>query len=409
MIRVKLIKPSARRYWLAQWRDPVTELIKTRSTEHTVRRDAERFAARLEDELNNGTYVSQAPSTWKAFCDRYLSEVSDTKRHKTKLKTKSTITAIDKLVSPKMLSSITDPNVISQFASKLRNGRSAATVDGHLRELRKLLHWARRMGMIKVMPHIEFPDFDREMKGRPITTEEFERIVKKIRDREVLTHPKTGKKIPPPIEPEFFEDWEHYLNGLWLSGLRLEESIALHWSDDSAIAVDFSHKRPMFRVQAKSDKGKTFRLLPMTPDFAQFLQKTPAKKRRGFVFNPYTHPQGKDEGSHRPTANHVGRIISALGKRAAIAVNKSKFASAHDYRRAFGVRWCKVVMPKILQELMRHASIQTTMKYYVGSMAEDAAEEVWRAAAQRFGNTFTNTLDSAAPDSPSTATKTPIS
>jgi len=36
-------------------------------------------------------------------------------------------------------------------------------------------------------------------------------------------------------------------------------------------------------------------------------------------------------------------------------------------------------MPKVLQELMRHASIQTTMKYYVGSLGEDAADELYRA------------------------------
>jgi len=46
-----------------------------------------------------------------------------------------------------------------------------------------------------------------------------------------------------------------------------------------------------------------------------------------------------------------------------------KFASAHDLRRAFGQRWAIRIMPTVLRELMRHADISTTMKYYVGQNA----------------------------------------
>lgn len=36
-------------------------------------------------------------------------------------------------------------------------------------------------------------------------------------------------------------------------------------------------------------------------------------------------------------------------------------------------------MPPDLQELMRHASIETTMKYYVGRHAEAAAKTLWES------------------------------
>ena len=36
-------------------------------------------------------------------------------------------------------------------------------------------------------------------------------------------------------------------------------------------------------------------------------------------------------------------------------------------------------MPTILRELMRHESIETTMKYYVGVNAEATADELWAA------------------------------
>jgi hypothetical protein len=58
---------------------------------------------------------------------------------------------------------------------------------------------------------------------------------------------------------------------------------------------------------------------------------------------------------------------------------KRKFASAHDLRRAFGLRWSARVMPAVLQQLMRHESIETTMRYYVGRDADAVADVLWQA------------------------------
>ena len=55
-----------------------------------------------------------------------------------------------------------------------------------------------------------------------------------------------------------------------------------------------------------------------------------------------------------------------------------KYASAHDLRRSFGDRWAKRVMPAELKEMMRHESIETTLRYYVSSNAERTAETCWQ-------------------------------
>lgn len=410
MIKVTLIRPASRRFFLAQWSDPITGLTKTRSTKQTVRREAERSAARLEDELNSGEFKTASATTFQELCDRYADEVSSTKRIKTAKKTKSTFNAIKRLLNPRFASSLADPSVISKFAAALRaealkeadnqssgTKRRPMTIDGHLREIRKVMRWAKSMHIIHTVPAIEFPKGQAGMKGRPITAEEFERMKAcvgsgKRRKGWVTSKGQRKETIASIVAPEFEERWLHYLDGLWLSGLRLEESVKLHWTDDSEIAVDFSHRRPMFRIQASADKSGKYRLLPMVPDFASFLHLTPPSERKGFVFQPLTYSQGGRPVPHRPTANHVGRLICALGKAAMVRVNDTgKAASAQDLRRAFGSRWCKIVMPAVLQKLMRHASIETTMKYYVGSFAEDAADEVYRAVAQRSGNTSGNT------------------
>ncbi len=79
--------------------------------------------------------------------------------------------------------------------------------------------------------------------------------------------------------------WERYLTGLWLSGLRLEESTILSWDDDAPFAIDLSGRRPRFRIYAEAEKGRQDRYLPMTPDFAEFIQQTPNDEREGPAFN----------------------------------------------------------------------------------------------------------------------------
>ena len=65
-----------------------------------------------------------------------------------------------------------------------------------------------------------------------------------------------------------------------------------------------------------------------------------------------------------------------------MVVNKDegKFASAHDFRRAFGTRWASRVKPPVLQRLMRHRNIQTTLNYYVALDADDIADELWQSS-----------------------------
>ncbi len=46
------------------------------------------------------------------------------------------------------------------------------------------------------------------MRGRPVTGEEFERMIATV----------------PKVRSRDTDAWTHYLEGLWLSGLRLEES-----------------------------------------------------------------------------------------------------------------------------------------------------------------------------------------
>ena len=100
--------------------------------------------------------------------------------------------------------------------------------------------------------------------------------------------------------------------------------------------------------------------------------RSPEGERHGRVFNL----AGR---SGRPLHwQEVGRIVSRIGKRAGVVVNSDgKPASAHDLRRSFRSRWARRVMPAVLQRLMRHGNITTTMGYYVALDADELADELW--------------------------------
>ena len=101
--------------------------------------------------------------------------------------------------------------------------------------------------------------------------------------------------------------------------------------------------------------------------------------------------------------DYVSHVVSRIGAAAGVKVDVKrkagqgevvKYASCHDLRRSFGFRWSRRVMPPQLQELMRHESVETSMRFYVGRDAESTADALWVAYqasdAGPAGNTFGN-------------------
>jgi integrase len=64
----------------------------------------------------------------------------------------------------------------------------------------------------------------------------------------------------------------------------LGEALALSWDDGDAIRVETSGKYPALRIQSEAEKAHRDRLLPIAPEFAEFLLSVPEADRRGLVF-----------------------------------------------------------------------------------------------------------------------------
>jgi integrase len=379
-VKVYVVEFGDRANYQLQWRDPVTRKLRTKTTAvkrtglARDRKAAERLAGELETQLVSGSASLPTKFTWEEFRMRYETEVVPGLAKETSNKIAVVFGYVETIIAPARLRDMTEAR-ISHFAATIRaSGKAETTIQSYLAHLKAMLRWAVSQKLLPACP--TFPKVQRKkkstgttpMKGRPITLEEFERML---------------EKVPEVVGPAGAPAWRAYLRGLWASGLRLAESLELWWDREDRLLPTFpKHGRPMLRIPAELEKGHADRLLPIAPEFALFLQETPESARSGSVF--------KLPGIRGRTAElrskWVGKIVSKIGAAAGVRVHvdprnpdRVKYASAHDLRRAFGERWAARIMPAQLRELMRHESIETTLRYYVGTNAARTADACWDA------------------------------
>lgn len=375
------------------YRDPITGLKVAKSAETCNRKEAERAAAILENELRAGRYKPVVKITWKEFREKYAAERLATISARGRRSVDSAFNALERVLNPDRLAKLTTAT-ISRFVSEVRKPRTVVRKDGteetlpqvrestiacYLRAIKAALRWAERMGLLAVVPKFDMPNAG-EAKGRPLSGEEYDRLLAAI----------------PKVRPRDAAAWERFIVGLWLSGLRLGEALALSWEDDAPLAVDLSGRFPALRIARQAQKSRRDERWPLPPDFAEWLLRTPLEARQGTVFKLLSLRDG------RPISlTKAGVVVGWIGRQARIVVTKDpdtgevKYASAHDLRRSFGTRWAKKVMPAVLQRLMRHADIATTMRYYVQIGADDVAAELY--AKFPAGNTFGNNRPESTP------------
>jgi integrase len=404
-IKVTVTKYADRSNLLLRYVDERGQL-KHKSAKTTKMSEALKAAGKWQEELKNGV-VQSSSITWDDFRERYEDEVLASLADATGAKVQGVFNGVEKHVGPKRLRDLSAER-LSLLQFKLRDsGLAESTIKSHLRHLLAALNWAVGIGWLPKAPKITMPKrakVAKAMKGRPITGEEFDRMLSKVSAGLSAADPKekTTRITANGLERyrqrqeaaagDAAESWRYLLKGLWLSGLRIGEAMELSWDQDDKLRVDMQPgELPMMKIRAELEKGNEDRLLPMAPEFAEFLQATPEAERTGYVFKPLP----RSPRSSRLNVATVIRTIGEIGRKAGIKVNtdqagKVKYASSHDLRRSFGLRWASRVMPQVLMELMRHESIETTLRFYVGRNAQSTAAVLWEAHRRLSSNTFSN-------------------
>jgi integrase len=216
----------------------------------------------------------------------------------------------------------------------------ASTVKVRLQFLRTALNWAVGQGLLAKCP--KFPAVKVPAKApQPVPLEGFERMLEKATDRQMRCYLLCG----------------------WLAGLRLSEALALEWEQtEKAPWVDLARDR--IHLPAAVVKAVRDQYVPLDPQLREALLSLPRHGRRVFRF---LHREGL-----LLSAGAVSWRVRALAK--AARVRRTMKTLWHG----FGCRYAGKVSAHVLQRLMRHANIKTTLDYYVNIDA-GVDEAVWGA------------------------------
>jgi integrase len=230
---------------------------------------------------------------------------------------------------------------LSAFVTGLRGlkvygkvGMQASTISVRLQFLHGVLRWAVEQGFLTKLP--AFPDVRvPNRKPKPVPAEPVEKLLDKAPDDHLRAFPLSA----------------------WRNGLRLAEAIRLEREEtEEAPWVEFARNRiwfPAAFVKATEDQW-----VPLDPELREALLALPSNGCRFFRFQG---PRGQ-----LLQDNTVAARVSRLSRQAGVKL------TMRVPRRGFGCRWAARVPAQILQRMMRHASITTTMDYYAN--IDDALE-----------------------------------
>jgi integrase len=341
-IRVWVQEFMDRPHLVLQWHDPDTGKRKSRSAETADPALAEDRRADLESDLNNGRYQEASRMTWERFRELFEAEYLPGVRPLTRDRYGDVFNCFEECCRPRLLAGIT-ARTATAFLAAMRQrpgkargstGMAANTMDNYLMLLQTALRWAVRQKFLAALP--EFPSVKVPKKRpQPVPVESFERLL---------------AKAPS-------EEWRALLLTGWLAGLRVGELYALEWEHSEAapwldLAADRIHFPAEF-VKAVEDQW-----LPVDPELREALEALPRQGRKVFALT-------SARGSRMALSTVSDRIIR-MAKKAGVKL------TAHALRRGFGCRYAGKVPAQVLQRLMRHSDIHTTMGYYANV---DAAVE----------------------------------
>lgn len=317
---------------------------------------------------------------WEDFREEYRRIQLPTIRDRSSECAENRLDIAERILNPRTLGDVANPEALHKLQTELLAGahsrfnrrRSPHTVKSYMAAVLSALGWAETQGWIPSTPKIRKVKTHklRQMKGRPITTEEFERMLDKTKE---------------VVGDEAAESWKYLLRGLWESALRLDELMHLSWNEPNTIRPEWKRGRlPVLIIPHQLQKNDTEEAIPLLPWFESVLLVTVASERTGWVFDPVSLQTKVNRRivQSRPNSAWVAKVVSRIGKAENVVVipgdgktgRPTKYASAHDLRRSCADRLLDAGVPPItIARVLRHASWDTTRRHYApGDVQKDA-------------------------------------
>lgn len=402
--RVSVVSFSDRRFYQLQWIDPFTSRKRTQSAKTANRRDAERAAMELEKKLAaeyaaklseqqaalaHGP-LSPSPSAlarrhagdgslhWDALVHTFTLEHLDSLSANSRMSFLTTVNHIQTILKPAIVADLHAQSISAYIAARRKSGVAETTLAKDLRYIRQLLRWAVDTSrlpreMMPKLPRLNAKNNygpDDEMRGRPLTEPEVEHLIASI---------DTFSQVAPATSLQA-ASLRLYVRGMLLSGLRISESLSIRLEPGPWISIDLSTSHGSLVIPHGKQKSKRREVAPIAPDFCTFARESLAPYARA-ANSPYLFNLIGKSGTRLNNRGDVSQLVSQLGRHSKIITDPTttRYVTVHDFRRTFGARWAVRVVPAILKSLMRHATISTTERYYVGSNLERTQEAIYKA------------------------------
>lgn len=337
-----------------------------RSKKVGCRSMAEKFAQKLETQMETGTYQTDSRKRWATFRQEWEQRIGNGMAPQTKRCTTDALDHFERLIKPGRVQRIKTQTIDDYKAKRrLEPGRktgskvSPATINKELRHLRAVLRIAHEWGNLVKMPRFRMVKEPQKL-VRYVTPEHFAALYEAC----------DAAKRPASDVYSASDWWRAFLTFLYLTGWRVNEPLALHWNDvslDNGTATTWH----------EHNKGKRDEVVPLHPVVIEHLRKL-------VDFGPMVFPWPHHE---RTLYTEFARIQEAAldeaGERIINLPCREKHEhtpachlySFHDLRRAFATQNALQLTPNALQALMRHKSFLTTKKYINQARQLDGAVE----------------------------------
>lgn len=345
--------------WYAGWYDRGKRRKKSFGPGFLGRKKAEKWAAKVELEMDAGTYQQSPKVTWAEFRGRYTTSILESLAAATQAEIGLSMDHFERISNPHKMSAI-DTETIDRYAANRRKERgkkhgstvSPATVNKELRHLKAVLRVAVDWGYLPKPPKFRMEKEPKKL-ATYVTGDDFAAIYAAC---DLATEPQL-----PNIDPA---DWWRGLLSLgYMTGWRLGDMLGLR-RDDLDLEGGYAITR------ADASKGKRDDKVKLHPVVVDHLRKLAG-------FTPLVFPW---RSSRRRLYEAFARLQTTAGIHLDCHGNHTHTPACHvygfhDLRRAFATMNADKLTADALQSLMRHKSYQTTQRYINLSRQMDAVIE----------------------------------
>jgi len=308
---------------------------------------ANKYRAKMEEELNGGLYQELLKKTWQDFRREYEEKILEALAPRTRDEAISALVHFERIIKPVRMGAITARS-IDQYASNRRKepGKkkgdmvSPATVNKELRHIKAALRLAFEWSYLAQLPRVRMQKAPTKL-ATYVTGEHFAAIYQAC---DKATFPEDQRYEPA--------DWWRGLIVMgYMTGWRISDMLGLRREDldlDSAFAI----------TRARDNKAKRDERVKLHPVVVDHLRRLVGFDVRVF---PWNKNRRTLDTEFAWVQQNAGIHLACQGQHE--HTPSCHVYGFHDLRRAFATMNADKLTPDTLQALMRHKSYQTTQVY----------------------------------------------